>query len=523
MVLALGTGKTEVAMNIEPLLRVPATPQIQNLFADFTPTEQGFGTIRHDIGSTIMLRNLGFDVQSPVQLYYDFPHPIGQAPFDIQKITVEKLVENKRFYVLSGMGTGKTACIVWAYHYLRRLGLGKKMLVVCPLSTMKFTWAAEFFKLCNDLRVVIVYGSKAKRLQLLAQDADVYIINHDGPMVVSEALMALAASGELTHLALDELAVYRNATDRSKWMQKFAQSIEFVWGLTGAPTPHLPTDVFGQAKVITPQRVDKHFGTFKRRCMLQVAPFTWVPRKEANEIAFDALQPSVRFQLEDVTELPEFVSTRPDVDLGPKQKLVYEAIRKDAFAMVGANQITAVNAAAALNKLLQISLGWVYDNDGNVVQLDNDARLAKLGEILDACEGKVIVFSAFKHAQAGIETYIKSRDYSTVLVNGDTSAGKRAEIFRQFQFEEHPRVLNAHPQCMAHGVTLTAARTTLWFGPILSNEIYSQANMRIRRIGQKFKQAFVHIQATAAEKKAYNLLIAQESMQSQLLDMFRGD
>lgn len=505
---------------IEPLLRVPATPQIQNLFADFASTEPGYGTIRHDIGSTIMLRNLGFDVQSPVQLYYDFPHQMGEPPFDIQKVTVEKLIENKRFYVLSGMGTGKTACIVWAYDYLRRLGLARKMLVVCPLSTMKFTWAAEFFKLCGDLKIVIVYGSKAKRLQLLAQDADVYIINHDGPLTVSEALLARK---DISHLTLDELAVYRNATDRSKWMQKFAQGIEWVWGLTGAPTPHLPTDVFGQAKILTPNRVDKHFGTFKRRCMLQVAPFTWVARKEANEIAFDALQPSVRFQLEDVTELPDYVSTRPDVDLGPKQKLIYEAIRKDAFALVGTNEITAVNAAAALNKLLQISLGWVYDNQGSIVQLDNDGRLDKLGEILDACEGKVIIFSAFKHAQTGLEAYIRKRGYSTVLVNGDTSAGKRAEIFRQFQFESDPRILNAHPQCMAHGVTLTAARTVIWFGPILSNEIYDQANMRIRRIGQKFKQQFVHIQATAAEKKAYGMLINQQSMQGQLLDMFRGD
>lgn len=505
---------------LEPLLRVPATPQIINLFPDFTPGEPGFGTIKHDIGSTKMLRNLGFQVQSPVRLYYDFPHPAGEPPFEIQKETVEQLIEHKRFYVLSGMGTGKTACVVWAFDYLRGLSLAKKLLVVCPLSTMKFTWAAEFFKFCPHLRVAIVYGTKAKRLDVLASDANVYIINHDGPLTISEALLARR---DISHLVLDELAVYRNATDRSKWMQKFAQGIEWVWGLTGAPTPHAPYDVFGQAKIITPHTVDRHFGTFKRRVMLQVSPFTWVPRKEANEIAFGALQPSVRFQLEDVTELPLYVSTRPEVDLGPKQKQIYEAIRKDAFAMVGANQITAVNAAAALNKLLQISLGWVYDNDKGIVQLDNKPRLDLLGDILDGCDGKVIVFSAFKHAQAGIEAFITSRKYSTVLVNGDTPAGKRAEIFRQFQFEAEPRVLNAHPQCMAHGVTLTAADTVVWFGPILSNEIYDQANMRIRRVGQKKKQRYIHIQATPAERRAYNMLINQQNMQGQLLDMFRGD
>src|SRR5262249_49054713 len=159
--------------------------------------------------------------------------------------------------------------------------------------------------------------------------------------------------------------------------------------------------------------------------MYRVGQFIWIPRKDANEQAFNILQPSVRFQLEDVTELPPYVSIRPDVELGPKQKFIYEALRKDAFAMVGNQTITAVNAGAALNKLLQVSLGWVYDTDGNVVQLDNQKRLKLLGELIEGAQGKVIVFSAFKHALAGIEKFIaKDLDYTVASVSGDTPAGK---------------------------------------------------------------------------------------------------
>lgn len=507
----------------ERMLRVPARPEVLNLFPDFKPADDGWGTVRHDLGSTVMLRNLGYQVQSPVRLYYDFPHPPDKPPFEVQIQTVEMLTENKKGYVLSDMGVGKTATIVWAYDYLRRSGLAKKMLVVCPLSTMKFTWLKEFFDFCPHLKIALVYGTRAQRLKKLAEDVDVYIVNHDGAEVVSAHLQARASStgGDITHLALDELAVYRNANDRTKWMQKYAQTIEWVWGITGAPTPHAPTDVFQQARIVTPHTVPRFFGPFREQLMFKVGPFQWVPRKNANEQAFAALQPSVRFVMEDVTELPEYISTRVDVDLGVKQHAIYEALRKDAFALVGTQTITAVNAGAALNKLLQVSLGWVYDTQGKIIRLDNDLRLQQLKVIIEGSMGKVIVFSAFKHAQAGIGQYIEKLGYQTALVNGDTPAGKRHALFSAFQEQDEPRVLNAHPQCMAHGITLTAADTIVWFGPILSNEIYDQANRRIRRVGQKRKQRYIHLQSTAAEKRVYTLLTNQQNMQGHLLEMFR--
>ncbi len=60
---------------------MPARTDVLNLFPDFKATEPGFGVIKHDIGATLMLRHLGFEVQSPVRLHYDFPHPVDKPPF----------------------------------------------------------------------------------------------------------------------------------------------------------------------------------------------------------------------------------------------------------------------------------------------------------------------------------------------------------------------------------------------------------------------------------------------------------
>lgn len=497
---------------------VPLRDDLKALFPDLKVINQTQATIPHNPASTVMLRNLGFKAPSPVLSHYAFPHPFGKPPFDVQRETVAMLTENQRAYVLSGMGVGKTACALWAFDYLRGLGMATKALIVAPISTLKFTWGRECFDFVPHLKVSVLYGTKEQRLKALAVDADIYIINHDGIAVI---LKELSARTDIDTLVLDELAVYRNASQRSKTMQKFAEKKTWVWGMTGAPTPTQPTDVWGQARIVTPGTVPKFFGRYREKLMYKINNFKWVPRPDATEQAYRALQPSVRFALEDVTELPPYISRRIQVDMGPKQKAVYEQIRAHCFSMVGSSTITAVNAGAALNKLLQISLGYVYTNDGRVVRLDNDDRMDALLDIIDASEGKLLVFSAFKHSLAGITEAITHAGWDVAQVSGDTAAGERNKIFHAFQNTPQYKVLNAHPQCLAHGLTLTAADTIVWFGPITSLEIYDQANARIRRVGQKKKQQFLHLEATPTEKKLYTALINKQNVQNQLLDMFR--
>jgi SNF2 family DNA or RNA helicase len=106
------------------------------------------------------------------------------------------------------------------------------------------------------------------------------------------------------------------------------------------------------------------------------------------------------------------------------------------------------------------------------------------------------------------------------LVHGGTNKKHRDQIFAAFQTSDSPRVIVAHPQCMAHGLTLTSASTIIWFTPTTSLEIYEQANARITRPGQKHKALIIHLQSTAIERKIYKRLQKKASLQGALLDMF---
>jgi SNF2 family DNA or RNA helicase len=493
-------------------LNIEALPGVVALFPDVKPVN-GTLELEHTPRVTIPLRKMGFNVPSSI-INYDW---CGGSPFDIQKRTVEHLVENPRGYCLNSMGTGKTRCVLWAYDWLRRLGIAKKMIVVCPLSTMHFVWAAEILKATPHLRWTILHGTREQRMKKLADPSvDVYIINHDGLGIIRKEL---DQRKDIDLLVFDELAVYRNPSQRTKMACKIAEKFPIVWGLTGAPLPTEVTDFFNQCRVVTPWRVPKYFSHIRDELMIKVSNFKWVPKRGAVERAFNYMQPSVRYTLDDIMELPEFVSQTIETAMSDEQVRVYGDLRKHCAAMVANGQITAANAGVVMSKLLQVSSGWLYDSNKKAHDLGGSDRIRTIYERVEASPHKVIVFCNYLHTMHGLHKNLSQLGFTPHLVHGDTTLAERSRIFNAFQNTDDPSPLLAHPRCVSHGLTLTAADTVIWNGPPLSAETYDQANARIRRVGQRNKQLFLHLASTPVEKRVYQMLINRILTQDSFLEL----
>jgi SNF2 family DNA or RNA helicase len=106
---------------------------------------------------------------------------------------------------------------------------------------------------------------------------------------------------------------------------------------------------------------------------------------------------------------------------------------------------------------------------------------------------KVLVSVPFTHTIELLQAYLKDNGVTCEVINGAVTVTKRTEIFKRFQEDINPRALLIQPQAAAHGVTLTAADTIIWYAPVTSIETYLQANARIDRQGQKNKMTIVHI------------------------------
>jgi SNF2 family DNA or RNA helicase len=475
--------------------------------------------IPHRPDETRVLRNMGYDVPDPMPMYYQWPGRF--APFDAQRQSATFLAMNNRAYLLNSMGLGKTLTMLWSYDYLRQTKVVNRALVVCPLSVMERTWADEIFRTFPHLDFSVLHGGKDKRLKLLDQPAHLYIINFDGLKIVRDAL---ATREDIDLVMVDELAMARNAsTERWKTLNAICnkQIPRRVWGATGAPTPNSPTDAWAQCRLVTPDSpsVPKYFTKFRDSVMRQLTQYKWVPRDNALDIVAEAMQPAIRFKLDDCVDLPEQTFTTRDVELTPEQTRAYKEMISQLATEYKGGHILAANEAVKANKLVQIACGVAYGSSGEVV-IPATPRIEVLRELIEESEGKVIVFvpltGVLEHLKAEL-----SKDWAVETVHGSTSKSDRDAIFGRFQSMADPHVLIANPGTMSHGLTLTAATTIVWFAPIHSNEIYGQANARVRRPGQTRTTVIAHIAATDIERRVYERLKNKESTQNVLLEMMQ--
>jgi hypothetical protein len=255
---------------------------------------------------------MGYDVPSPVLTHYDWA---GGNPFSSQKSTAALLTLERRSYVLNGMGSGKTKSALWGWHYLRSNSVCGKMLVSAPLSTLQFTWARAIFNTLPGVNCAVLHGTKKQRLTSSTTPRRHLIINHDGYKVILDELMAHM---DINVPASTSSRCSATALDAHLTMTKLANRMGGR-GMTGSPIPNSPTDAWAQARLVTPSRVPKFFGRYRDELMTKITQFKYHPKPDAVDKAFATLQPSVRFTLDDVTELPECIERTVDVEMGPKQ------------------------------------------------------------------------------------------------------------------------------------------------------------------------------------------------------------
>jgi SNF2 family DNA or RNA helicase len=400
-----------------------------------------------------------------------------------------------------------------------KIGRIKRVLVICPLSIMDSAWRADLFKFAMHRHVDIAYGSREKRVRIINSDAEFVIINYDGVEIVQEDI----ANGGFDLIVIDEANAYKNAqTTRWKTLNRILKPDTWLWMLTGTPAAQSPVDAYGLAKLVSPKNVPKFYSAFKDMVMYKVSQFRWVNRPNAERIVHEALQPAIRFTKEECLDLPELTYVTREVELTPQQKKYYELLRKQLVVSAVGEQITAVNAAVGMSKLLQISCGAVYSDSGETLEFDIKNRYKVMREVLDETKQKALIFVPFKNTIEILSKKLQDDGFTTAIINGDVPAHRRAEIFKNFQETPNPRILIIQPQAAAHGVTLTAADTVIWWGPTPSLETYAQANARAHRAGQRHPVTVVRLQGSNAEKHLYKMLDNRISDHVKLVELYKN-
>ena len=458
------------------------------------------------------------NLPSPIKRDYNYPGLY--KPFDHQRVTSEFLSINHRAFCFNEAGTGKTSSVIWAADYLMTQKIIKRVLVVCPLSIMYSAWQADILNTAMHRSVAVAHGPASKRTKVIEGPYEFVIINYDGVAIVKEDII----KGGFDLIVIDEANAYKSpSTSRWKTLAKLLKPETRLWMMTGTPASQSPVDAYGLAKLVCPQNVPKFSMAWRDKVMYQVTRFKWVPKPNAKNDVFKALQPAIRFAKDECLDLPDVLYTTREVPLTPQVQKYYKMLKEQMMIEAAGAQISAVNAAAGLNKLLQISGGAVYTDKKEVIEFDVQPRLTALMEVIDETEHKVIIFVPYRHTIELVSRYLTDHHVSNQVIQGDVSATQRANIINQFQSMEEPRVLVIQPQSASHGVTLTAANTVVFWSPVMSVETYLQCIARMDRVGQVNKMTVVHLQGSEVEKKMYTMLQGKVDMHTKLVDLYREE
>tara|TARA_R100001594_G_scaffold46118_2_gene79149 strand:- start:10750 stop:11913 length:1164 start_codon:yes stop_codon:yes gene_type:complete len=383
---------------------------------------------------------------------------------------------------------------------------------------MDSAWRDDLFTFATHRTVSVAHGSAEKRKKIIAEGSEYVIINYDGVGIVLDELK----KGGFDLIVVDEATHYKNAqTRRWKLLRQLIHDNTWLWMMTGTPAAQNPTDAYGLAKLVNPNRVPRFFGAFKDMVMFKVSQFTWKIKPTATDTVFRALQPAIRFTKDECLDLPPMVYTKRQIELTIQQKKYYKELKTKLVLDITGEQITAINAAVTLNKLLQISAGAVYTDDSEVLEFDIKNRYRVLREVIDESSQKVLVFVPFTHVIDILTDKLRGEGITTEVIRGDVPAYKRTSIFKQFQENVDPQVLVIQPQAASHGVTLTRANTVVWWGPTSSLETYDQANARVHRSGQKHKCTVVQLQGSDAEKHVYKLLDNRINVHTKFIELYK--
>ena len=445
-------------------------------------------------------------------------------PHAYQRYCINRLITDDAIGLFLEPGLGKTVVTLTAVNDLKynRFAVSK-VLVIAPKKVAEATWSREAQKWqhLHLLRVVTVLGSVQQRVRALNTPGDIYVINRDNVVWLTEYYRN---AWPFDMVVIDESTSFKNhKAKRFKALARVRPHIKRIVELTGTPTPNGLEDLWAQIYLLDGgERLGKTISGFRTRYLEpdkrdRDHVFSYAPRPGAEEVIRQRISDiCVSMRAEDYLELPPVTSVTVPVVLDGKARAAYRKLEREMLLEVDEATIDAGSAAVLTNKLLQLCNGAVYDGDKRVVPI-HDCKIEAFMELVEALNGKpALVFYSFQHdlvrlQQALAKTGLCVRALSGPRDQDDWNAG-RIDI------------LLAHPASTAYGLNLQeGGNHVIWFGLNWSLELYQQANARLHRQGQIERVIIHHLVVEGGVDEDVMAALGQKSTtQDRLLEALKA-
>lgn len=417
---------------------------------------------------------------------------------DYQKRCVQHILDNSHCGLFLEMGLGKTVTTLTAIHALMYEWLEiNRTLVIAPKRVAESVWHIECKKWqhLRGLECSVITGNAKQRRLALNKKADIYLISRD-----NVAWLCGQYGGSMLPfdmLVIDELSSFKNGKSvRFKALRQVQPCFKRVVGLTGTPAPNGLVDLWAQMYLLDRgERLGKYVTKYRNTYFDKGASnghivYRWILKNGGEEAIHRRISDiCISMKAEDYLKMPDFVENIIELEMPEDLKKQYKEFEKekvlelieDLNDPLGMGEITAVNAAALTNKLLQFANGAVYD-EMQVAHQVHDLKIDAMVEIVENSDSPVLVGWTYRSDRDRLLTALKKYKVRELKDNKDIDDWNAGKL----------DVLMMHPASGGHGLNLQqGGNNIVWFGQTWSLELYQQFNARLFRQGQT-KPTFVH-------------------------------
>lgn len=413
-------------------------------------------------------------------------------------------------------GLGKTAT---ALTIIKESSLGKT-LVIAPKRVAESVWRQECQKWSHlqDLRVVLVMGTPEKRLSALSSNSDVYVINVENVPWLVEHWPA----GLFDYLVIDESSRFKDSsTKRFKAIRKVLKQFKRRVICTGTPTPQGVGDLWSQVGILDlGERLETSLTKFRDKYMYAAernrhthVVYKWAVKPGMDKEILNKIS-DICFSLraEDYLQLPKLTKLYHSIELDANVMQKYKQLKKEMVSEIDGQTVTAVTAAALANKLLQVTSGTIYTEDGEVTS--HTEKIEYLESLIEENPGPTLIFYHYKTALAKLKEHFSD---AQELGPDNIAAWNEGRV----------RIMLAHPQSGGIGLNLQCnvfdMAHVVWYDLPWSSENYIQANARVYRQGQTKPVMLHHLVASKTiDEQVIKVLEGKIDAQDALMDALKA-
>lgn len=440
------------------------------------------------IKKNVDFKKLVRDIKNPEEIDYEIPVEIKGTLRDYQKFGFKWLKTLAKYgfggILADDMGLGKTLQVLTFLLSEKKEKGSIPNLIVVPTSLV-FNWEEEVNKFAPDLKLLLIYGNKTERIELLKNIDQYDLVITSYPLLRRD--VELYENFIFRYCILDEAQHIKNASSLNAKSVKSITAKNY-FALTGTPMENSVMELWSIFDFLMPGYLLSNKGFVDKYERPIFRDENMDRLKDLNK----HIKPFIlrRIKKEVLKELPDKIEQKIIVEMTQDQKKLYlayiKALKEDLEIEIkdkGFNR-SHIKILAAITRLRQICCHpelFVEDYRGGSGKLESFEEI-----IQDAIESghRILVFSQFRTMLDIIKEGFDLKGIPHMYLNGSTSMENRGEMVKDFNNGEGD-VFLISLKAGGTGLNLTGADMVIHYDPWWNPAVEDQATDRAYRIGQE--------------------------------------